>query len=312
MKIISVFVFTILMNPYLTFSQLLLKSGFEVNTKIRHTAKESILTGTDLETGFSWDSNDIPGKMKFFYLAGEGALNFVNTSIVHTQGRDKKATNALRMEVVKDYPDDRFGMVTRNEFSYFADSSFREGYISYWMKLQPNLLEIAPKTKTSDQLDYYQLDSWRMLMEIKEPNSGISIKGRGTNNYRISFFIARDPLQNRMYWLLRAEMPQPVRKIDWEIENRDVQVPIGEWFKMEAYFKKDHENGRIWWAVNGQEVADYHGRTEHPDNPMPVKFWSFFKLYQDEKWFVNGPVYQWVDDLEFWSSFPPGHDAAKD
>ena len=148
-------------------------------------------------------------------------------------------------------------------------------------------------------------------MEIKEPNSGVSIKGRGTNNYRISFFIARDSLEDQLYWLVRAEMPQPVRKRDWQIENREIAVPIGEWFKMEAYFLKDAKEGRVWWAINDQTVADFHGRTEHPQNPFPVKFWSFFKLYQDEAWFENGSVYQWVDDLEYWSSFPPNHPNVK-
>ncbi len=77
---------------------------------------------------------------------------------------------------------------------------------------------------------------------------------------------------------------------------------------MEVYYKKGRDKGRVWWAVNGEVIADYVGRTEHPDNPMPIKFWSFFKLYQDEKWFEKGPVYQWVDDLEYWSSYPPGHE----
>jgi len=89
------------------------------------------------------------------------------------------------------------------------------------------------------------------------------------------------------YDLLRAEMPQPVRKTDWYIENQTTEVPIGEWFKMEVYFRKGKEDGRVQWAVNGKEITDYHGRTEHPDNPLPIKFWSFFKLYLDERWFEN-------------------------
>jgi hypothetical protein len=34
-----------------------------------------------------------------------------------------------------------------------------------------------------------------------------------------------------------------------------------------------------------KDFARYKGRTKHPDNPMPLKFWSFFKLVQNEKWF---------------------------
>jgi hypothetical protein len=285
--------------------KLILQSGFEKNTRLMRSGKGDVLTGTDRSTGFSWDKNNVPGKMSFFYLSGDQPRNYASTRIEKVTGHDGKPTQAIYMEVKKDYPEDKFGAVSRNEFSFFPDSTFTEGYVSYWMKLQDNLTEIAPKTKTSVQLAYYRLDSWRMLMEIKEPDSGVSISGRGTNNYRISFFIARDSLNGQMYWLLRAEMPQPVRKTDWEIENCGIRVPVGEWFKTEVYFKKGKKDGLVWWAVNGKEIACHHGRTEHPDNPLPVKFWSFFKLYQDEKWLNNGPVFQWVDDLTFWSGFPP-------
>ncbi|MBN2814159.1 MAG: hypothetical protein JXQ80_08785 [Bacteroidales bacterium] len=286
---------------------LLFKSGFEEGTEIVKQGNAHVFRGKDISSGFCWDKTNLKGSMRFFYLAGEEPERYISTRIEKVPGRDGMPTNALYMAVKGDLPDDNFGVVTRNEFSFFPDTAFHEGYVSFWMKLQGNLTDVAPNTKESKQLSYYGLDSWRMIMEIKEPNSGVSISGRGTNNFRISFFIARDSVTGNMYWLLRAEMPQPVRKIDWEIANREVEVPIGEWFKMEAYFKKDRENGRVWWSVNGHEIADYHGRTEHPDTPLPVKFWSFFKLYQDEKWFEKGEVYQWIDDFEFWDGFPEGH-----
>ncbi len=306
-KYLITFLFSILVIITFSQSQLILKTGFEENTFLKVSGKGHQFFGYDKSTNFSWENIELNGRLKFFYLAGDEPGNFVETTIDKVVGRKDKPTSAIYMSVKMDFPYDKFGNVTRNELSYFPDSALTEGYVAVWIKLQDDFLEKAPKTKASKQLDYYQLDSWRMLMEIKEPNSGISKKGRGTNNYRISFFIARDSTTNKMYWLLRAESPQPVRKIDWEIENKMVEVPIGEWFKMEAYFKKDKKNGRVWWAVNNQQVANYEGRTEHPDNPMPVKFWSFVKLYQDEKWFENGPVFQWIDDLEFWTGFPPSH-----
>ncbi len=277
----------------------LFKSGFEKGTRLETSGKGHIFKGKDNSSGFSWENNDVPGNMSFFYLAGEKPKKYISTRLQKVKGHNGKPTTALYMAVKDDYPEDKFSAVTRNEFSFFPDSSFTQGYVSFWMKLQDNFLEVAPKTKAGKQLDYYRLDSWRMLMEIKEPNSGVSLEGRGTNNYRISFFIARDSLTNNMYWLLRAEMPQPVRQIDWKVENRNIRVPLGEWFKMEVYFKKGKENGQVCWSVDGQKIADYHGRTEHPNNPLPVKFWSFFKLYQDEAWLGKGEVFQWVDDFEF-------------
>lgn len=306
-KILIIPILIILWFNAFSQSKLILKSGFEKNTEIEVFKNGHFFTGEDKSSGFSWDDNQLNGRLNFFYLAGDQPEKYVETRIDNVRGHDNKKTRAVYMAVKNDLHGDGFGMVTRNELSYFPDSPLKEGYVSLWMKLQDDLLDKLPKTKRSHQLDYYQLDSWRMLMEIKEPNSGVSKKGRGTNNYRMSFFMTRDSLTNKMYWLLRGEMPQPVRLIDWEIENKSVEVPIGEWFKMEVYFRKDRTNGRIWWAINNQEIADYRGRTEHPDNPMPVKFWSFAKLYQDEKWFEPGPVYQWIDDLEYWTGFPLGH-----
>ncbi len=48
------------------------------------------------------------------------------------------------MEVKKDFQD-RFGMVSRNEFSYFTDAAFSEGYVTYWMKLQEDLPGACPR-----------------------------------------------------------------------------------------------------------------------------------------------------------------------
>ncbi|MCP5109924.1 MAG: hypothetical protein GY953_03720, partial [bacterium] len=40
------------------------------------------------------------------------------------------------------------------------------------------------------------------------------------------------------------------------------------------------------------------------------KFWSIFKNYHGKQWLEKGPTGQWVDDVEIWTSFPPGHPKA--
>jgi hypothetical protein len=57
--------------------------------------------------------------------------------------------------------------------------------------------------------------------------------------------------------------------------------------------------------------AGFTGRTEHPDHPLPLRFWSPMKNYHGMEWNAQGPVSQWYDDFELWSGFPPGHPAAR-
>ena len=278
--------------------ELIFKSGFEGSTKIvphqdiRHTIK-----GQD--GNFSWET-DLPQKNpprnnatsspRFFYLTGEDSPNsWVDTRIENVVGPHGKPTNALYMGVKGDYPDDRF--ITRNEFSLHPPSDMKQGYVSYWMKLQEDYKEVWPDSRGS-----------RMLMEWKEPNAGGS---SGTNNYRFNINMQRSG--DELVWKVAGEQVQPKRISEWAIKNEDVPVPIGEWFKVEVFWRQGNEdNGRLWFAVNGQEVADYYGRTQHASNPQDLSFWSIFKLYPGHTWYENGPVnqYQWIDDLEIRSDFP--------
>jgi hypothetical protein len=83
--------------------------------------------------------------------------------------------------------------------------------------------------------------------------------------------------------------------------------------------KKHATNGRVYFAVNGEVVLDTHqtrpkdftGRTQHADNPLELRFWSPMKNYHSMAWNRRGPVSQWYDDFELWTSFPPGHPATR-
>jgi hypothetical protein len=164
-----------------------------------------------------------------------------------------------------------------------------------------------------------------MIMEWKEPNSGIrksaeeckKIGGTqgGSNNYRININIRKDTNSSDFYWQIIGQHPQPCRVTEWKYDNHDIEVPFGKWFLVEAYMKQHKSDGRVFFAVNGEVVLDtkhiqpdgFEGRTQHKDNPMPLRFWSIFKIYHDTDWYEQGPTNQWYDDVELWSSFPPGH-----
>ena len=266
--------------------ELLFKSGFEGNVNIAsYGENKHTIAGEDTTTGFDWE-RDLPGEKSYFiYLTGKDSPDpYVDTRIEKVIGPNGKTTNALYIGVNRDYDGDRF--MTRNEFSLFPQSNLKQGYISYWMKLQADLEQIWPDDNAN-----------RMLMEWKEPNLG---GGGGTNNYRFNLNIRRD--DGQLYWHVEGQQVQPERETEWVVNNKNIPVPTGEWFKVEVFWRQGSEhNGRLWFAVNGEEVADYKGRTQHSTRPQDLNFWSIFKLYPDRRsWFENEPkkYYQWIDDVE--------------
>ncbi len=279
-----------------TAGKLLFKSGFEGNVAIvPYGRNKYTLTGTDKETNFAWN-RDLPAKKAHFvYLTGQESPDaYIDNRIEETIGADGKPTNALYMEVTGDYPEDDF--ITRNEFSLFPSSSLKQGYIKYSMKLQKNYLDAWPDK-----------DAWRVIMEWKEPK--VDDTG-GTNNYR--FYIAVKADREQIHWAAQGDQFQPKFVNDWTFENKTVSVPIDQWFDLEVFWHQgDEKNGRLWFAVNGQEVIDYRGRTQHKNRPQELYFWSIFKLYSGSGKNVleNTRLYQWIDNVEIWSDFPDTRDA---
>jgi hypothetical protein len=94
---------------------------------------------------------------------------------------------------------------------------------------------------------------------------------------------------------------------------------VGECFLVQEYIKKHETGGRVYFAINEQVILDtdetrpdgFTGRTQHADNPLPLRFWSPLKNYHSMEWNRQGPVSHLYDDFEMWSGFPPGHPALK-
>lgn len=269
---------------------LLFKSGFEGNINIiPFDGNKETISGTDSETKFSWDT-DLPAeKAQFLYLTGnESPKPYVENRIERVIGPDGKLTNALYMEVKKDYSSDN--LITRNEFQLFLSPELQQSYISYSMKLQDNDLDAWPNK-----------DAWRVFMEWKEP--GIDHSSEGTNNYRFNLSINAD--REQIHWSGKTQQVQPSRLDEWSAHNKEVSVPLGEWFDIEVFWRKgDEDEGRLWFAVNGEEIFDFHGRTQHAKRPQDLMFWSIFKLYTGQDALQIGSVYQWIDDVEIHSDFP--------
>ncbi len=303
--------------------QLLLKSGFEADVRLTDDMLD--IVGVDRDSGGDWDA--APAwieSSRFAYIVNKDkVLSDYMFSLIETMiGPHGNETRVLRLENRADDPD--HSSTSRNEYSFFMKKppeGYEEGYVRYWMKLQDNLPALAPNHKATP---------WYMIMEWKEPDSGIRKSAAeckacgegagGSNNYRINIGIHREAEATDFRWHLIGEHPQPCRKTEWSYTNPDVPVPLGRWFLVEAYMKKHATAGRVYVAVNGRVVLDtrvttpkgFTGRTQHADNPLPLKFWSPMKNYHSMDWNRQGPVSQWYDDFELWSSFPPGHPALRE
>ena len=239
--------------------QLLLKSGFEGDVRV--TADMQDITGADPESGSDWGATpEWIESSHFVYLVGKDKplADYMMSSIETMTGPHGNETHVLRMENRADDPDQQ--STSRNEYSVFMKRpphEYREGYVRYWMKLQGNLEELLPNDKATP---------WYMIMEWKEPDSGIrksaaecrqcGEKAGGSNNYRINIGIHREAGAAKFQWYLTGEHPQPCRKTEWTYANPDVEVPLGRWFLVEAYMKKHPTAGRVYFAVNGQVVLD--------------------------------------------------------
>ena len=300
--------------------QLLLKSGFESSVHI--TEDMSDITGLDTVSGFDWD--DTPAwieSSRFTYLVNRDSrlTDYVASFIETAIGPHGNRTHVLCLLNRADDPDHR--STSRNEYSFFGrkpPNEYREGYVKYWMKLQENLEDILPRDEESP---------WYMIMEWKEPSSGIKYSREtcrergerpgGSNNYRINIGLRWEEDTSKLRWYITGEHPQPCRRTEWTYLNPEVEVPLGKWFLVEAYMKKDAIDGRVYFAVDGEVVLDtnrvrpkgFTGRTQHADNPLELGFWSPMKNYHHMDWNKQGAVSQWYDDFELWTGFPPRHAA---
>jgi len=302
---------------------LLLKSGFEEGVRV--TQDMSRITGVDRQSGGDWDATPAwiaSGRFVYAVRKSKTLSDYMASSIETMAGPHGNMTRVLRMENKATDPDSA-PTIGRNEYSFSMKpppDEYREGYVKYWMKLQDNLAELLPNDKPTP---------WYMIMEWKEPDSGSRKSAAqceacgemagGSNHYRINIGIYRPQKATKLRWHLTGEHPQPCRKLEWAYLNPTVEVPLGRWFLVEAYMKKDATAGRVYFAVNGAVVLDtqvtrpegFTGRTEHADHPLPLQFWSPLKNYHGMAWNRRGPVAQWYDDFELWSGFPPGHPALR-
>ena len=230
------------------------------------------LLGRDGQTGFSWPR---ASWSRFAYLAdgSDDIGSIIETRIDDVTGHDGQPTRALYQAVLRDNQS-TVGH-SRNMYSVRNGPTdvFAQGTVRYWLKLQPDLKEVLPA------------GSWRQVFELREEG----------DLYRKAVIILPDATTGKLYWRVHGDVG-PTWTPDWQVNNRTVPVPLGEWMLFEVYWKEGSgSHGRMVVRINCQTVADHVGRTRYQG---PLDAVHLFKVYASPESLALGPSYQWIDDVE--------------
>ena len=275
-------------------STLLFKSGFEDDVVYvpwsepnPGQADYEDIEGSD-EVGYTWPIQlRSPTTSRFHHIIdGTGDpvddLNdFFTTDIVTVTGHGGGSTKALYQSL-----DSLPNAISQTwyEIYYASPTSItdEDTYIKYWMKLP------------SHSIDTMGASRWRSVFFMKSVDV----------DYRIEAYIYTTST-NVPYWFVHGDKFDGGYEEFWsesslDADTSNVEVPIDEWFTMEYFWHRTNdENGRFYWAVNGDTVCDRYGSLYGPSNNN-ITLISPFGVYANEV-----PAHQWIDDLEIWNGFPP-------
>ncbi len=264
------------------------------------------LTGLDNIANFNWPPLLWGGGGKMLLLTEPAASTAANIGdrmfnrIETVTGPRGNQTRGLRQQISYNVngTNGQGASSEQNEFQFLPKREDGDLYLSFWLKLQPDL---AQKMAT----DYWGNNgTWRAIFAFK--TGGQTTWGGPANNgdYRVEAYVRSS--NGQLFWSMlgdnNAGGGAPLVN-SWNLENRNVPVPVNQWFKLEFFWHRSNgSDGRIWMAANGQVIADRRGPNMGAWS-MPINRIIAPMLYTGSAM----PVYQWVDDLELWDGFPPGN-----
>ena len=245
------------------------------------------ITGKDSWTGFTWPPVVKSSKARYQMLSNSGSMPSPSTigeymwnQVQTVTGPKGNSTKAMYSHIAKSGccgTGEQGSGSTQLPYLIYPDSDVPELYISKWIKLQPDLSEKMGS------------GNWRAIYETKTSDT----------DHRLIVYVNTDA-SGKPYWMVRTDSWTPKHVDYWRVYNYDVPVPVGQWFKFEAYFKRSAgSDGRVWVAVNGKVITDKYGPTMGP-NKSPINRIFMTQVYSGSAY----PIYQWVDNVQVWSTFP--------
>ena len=257
--------------------ELLFKSGFEQGVYIDTVAYSDnedyrFIRGTDRETGFSWPISILGAEGSALHYIEDDNHRAVSCEIQTVIGHNGDSTRALFC--IENYD---LGITQCPYEILNIKDGTADLYVKFWIKL--------------DSASLFKPNMWRAIFEYKTKG----YREHFSSGFRLIAFIYTDE-DGIPYWHWQGDK-NPEHPI-WEVDNRDIPVPINQWFMTEFYWHwSNGDDGRALWRVNGQVIADHYGPTTR--NSKPVDFIMLTQIYGDAN-----PKYQWIDDIEIWSGLP--------
>jgi len=288
LKLLYTFIFIIIYFNSTQAQNLLFKSGFEKDVYLDSNlidedgfSAEQWIYGTDEETGFTWPIQVLGGTGRL-HLIGYDEHKALKNDIITVLGHNGDSTKALSM--YQPYiAGDSIGQCP------YSINDITEGtsdlYIKYWIKISEDWLETIGTR-----------GSWRTFFEWKSKDY------RFGTGFRLISYIYSDKGSNVPYWHWQGDANPGAPS--WEIDNKDIPVPIGEWFLTEFYWHWSEDNdGQTLWKVNGEVVGDHYGPTTR--NSKPIDFIMLTQIYGiTDDGDTSISKLQWIDDIEIWDTIP--------
>ncbi len=245
-------------------------AGVSLETPIRITSDPKIafrsILGTDSQTGYSFpisffDKNvSNPNQLtaiqyvSYYDMTLSNIDSYFSTSIETGIGPSGGSENYMQFQLLQNDPVDPYAyqcpfiIVRPHNIGDISDT-----YISYYCKYPSNL---------ADTLDT-NVPSGSSLVHFQFKTGGYNDTFMG--DYRTLIYIYKDN-DGSLFWLTRADnranLPLSLheRDIYWEVHNREVSVPVGDWFKFELFMRRSPDcDGMFWAAVDGNVIVDKRG-----------------------------------------------------
>lgn len=250
------------------------RSKFDPDVTIEAPYDENGVWKQKINWGTDFPGNSSLNHFSYNVNSDKVLSEYVETTIEKVTKPNGIEVKVLHQVVKKDDVDN--ANITRSQYNAFPTNDEKIGnlkhiYMKYDIKLQDNLNNVL---------------SQRALMEWDN------------NDYRWGLYIVKDEIGTPV-WQLQAEILDGNNiEVDW-IERNNITVPIGEFFKLEVFWKHSSlEEGRIWVAVNGVDVFYHRGRNKINEK---IGVWNPFKMLGSLE---LGLQEQWITNVEVWNDIP--------
>ena len=301
--------------------QLIFQSGFEGDSKVIDRRGDSDLVGMDksLSTSNDWvtdlDDNPNIGNFNIQYQGGDSSMRYARiipepASLRAGDRPGNPENRVLHFWLDQPNVDNKKGRIQANIYN---NNGLKEIYQSVRIFLHDDFNFVRT---------YPEKIHWLTIAEFW---NNITWSQAVPYGFRITLGIGKpEPGESDLYFILDAEdcelFADGRQKYStvWAEINKNVKVPIGEWFTMDYYYKEgDDKNGRFFLSIKTeggkkQIVFDLKKITHHTRDPSPDGLGHFnpIKLYTSKDLILhmkrNGKTLQlYWDDLKLWKDKKP-------